>query len=838
MKNRILLKEIPPNVFHSAIFTTYSINLYYLEQQVLPLLGSKGIHYVSVLADGEMLSTQLESLSSMSENKRRTYAIHGIQSKGAFHPKLIFLAGDTSLLLLMGSGNLTSCGHGKNLEVWNAFYVDQPQDSKLGFLIQSWNFLKQIHQDLGQGSSNKIKNIEENCSLLKQANNIYISEGYQLDDHSKISFQTSQPNKSLFSQLAANIGTTRIEKITMMAPFYDVKGNLIQLLNDTFKPKIINIILQKEFGNAPVKMNLTDNLHFFDWNEVKCDSDQKFFHAKNIIFEGRNTKFLLSGSANASVAAFGMEQKAAINYETCVLYQSDNTDYVAQLGIQLNKNKTDLSLYTGLSYGASNQIIDNPPLQFFIKSAELNYDILTVHLASGVELTNAVLCVFDAKGKSQLEEKIELANPNYRVSIVLSQSINVMYCYLGLGSDIVSNKQFIIDVNAFESTNPSQKNRSLNQLRKIIECEGLTTTKIIDYLNTIYQAPSSKPKIKAAFDKMEKGPEIIEEESDLLYMPYEKIQEKIRHFDNTKHGKAYIEYKSVRLWDSIISYLKDSRERTEESLINEEETENISKSTGRKELKNTQSRKPISQAVFEKVRIKIEKFLLEYIETLDRKIKAVNTEKPSIIDLSMYLIMLEILLQYANSKEQILEDNSEAFLIHPKISDPGTTWSGHTLKIIGLFSLWWNKKDGFKDVDSQEYKDKFQRYRADAFNMSVLAITIFGYLNKNNAVKEKIETWTKLELLNSLYCFSDIKVNSHLCDDYLMYLTDSQKTYFSNVLNAELNGNLNFLKDFINGNVNSSYRFQNGSGYILDKPYNIISNNSLRNINPGRLFLR
>jgi hypothetical protein len=238
------------------------------------------------------------------------------------------------------------------------------------------------------------------------------------------------------------------------------------------------------------------------------------------------------------------------------------------------------------------------------------------------------------------------------------------------------------------------------------------------------------------------------------------------------------------------------------------------------------------------VRIKIEKFLLEYIETLDRKIKAVNTEKPSIIDLSMYLIMLEILLQYANSKEQILEDNSEAFLIHPKISDPGTTWSGHTLKIIGLFSLWWNKKDGFKDVDSQEYKDKFQRYRADAFNMSVLAITIFGYLNKNNAVKEKIETWTKLELLNSLYCFSNNKVNSYLCDDYLMYLSDSQKTYFSNVINSELNGNLNFLKDFINGNVNSSYRFQNGSGYILDKPYNIISNNSLRNINPGRLFLR
>jgi hypothetical protein len=840
MKTRILLKEIPSDKFHSAIFTTYSINLYYLEQQVLPMLGSKGIHYVSVLADGEMLSTQLESLSSMSENKRRTYAIHGIQSKGAFHPKLIFLAGDTSILLLMGSGNLTSSGHGKNLEVWNAFYVDNAQDSKLGFLIQSWSFLKQIHQDLGSGSSNKIKNIEENCSLLKQANTIFTSESYQVNDHSKISFLTSQPNKSMFSQLIPNLRATRIEKITLMTPFYDIKGNLIKLLNDTFKPKVINIILQKEFGNAPVKMNPPGNLHFFDWNDVKCDSVQKFFHAKNIVFEGKGTNFLLSGSANASVAAFGMDQKAAINYEACVLYQSDETDYVEHLGIQLNKNKTDLSLYTGLASDESNPINENPSLEFFIKSAELNYDIITINLSAENKETKAVLCIFDAKGELQLEEQIEISILKSRVSVIIPKTFNVMYCYLKLGSNIASNKQFIVDINAFESTNPSQKNRSLNQIRKIIESEGFSTTKIIDYLNTIYQTPVSKHKISAASDKKEKGSEIIEDESDLLYMPYHEIQNKIKHFDNTKNGKAYVEYKSVRLWDSILSYLKDSRDRAEESLIEEEETENINKSTGRKEVKQSQIKKPISRAVFEKVRFKIEKFLVNYIETLERKIEVVNSEKLSIIDLSMYLIMIEILLQYANSKEQISDDKKEEFLIHPKISNSGSSWSGYSLKIIGLFSLWWNKEGGFKDVDSQEYKDKFQRYRADAFNMSVLAITIFGYINKNNAVKEKIDTWTKLELLNSLYCFSDKKINSYLSNDYLMYLSDSQKNYFTNVIDEELNNNLTFLKYFINKNANSSYIIQTGCGYIYSDrvSYNTTSNRSLFKFNPSLLFLK
>lgn len=840
MKPRILLKEIPPNVFHSAIFTTYSINLYYLEQQVLPMLGSKGIHYVSVLADGEMLSTQLESLSSMSENKRRTYAIHGIQSNGAFHPKLIFLVGDTSLLLLMGSGNLTSSGHGKNLEVWNAFYVDQAQDSKLGFLIQSWNFLKQMHQDLGQGSSNKIKNIEENCSLLKHANTVFISESYQVDKHLKISFLTSQPNKSLFNQLASIIRKTRIEKITMMTPFYDIKGNLIQLLNDTFIPKVINIILQKEFGNAPVKMNPSGNLHFFDWDDVKCDSVQKFFHAKNIVFEGRDTNYLLSGSANASVAAFGMEQKAAINYEACVLYQSDENDYIEQLGIRLNDKNTDLSLYNGHLSCDSNTINDSP-CPFFIKSAEQNYDTITIQLSSNEKLTGATLCIFNAKGKPQFEKYLELSHTEQRVSVTLPQTFNVMYCYLRIDTNIASNKQFIVDINAFESTNPSQKNRSLNQLRKIIESEGLTTSKIIDYLNTIYQTPLSKPKIKAASEKKEKGPEIIEDENELLYMPYQEIQEKIKHFDNTKHGKAYIEYKSVRLWESIITYFKDSRARAEESLINEEETEDINKSIGRKEVENSHTKKPISRAVFVKTKIKIEKFLVDYIQTLENKIESKNDEKLSIIDLSMYLIIMEILIQHANYKEQMLEDNKEEFLICPKISNSGSSWSGYTLKIIGLFSLWWNLKGGFKDIESQAYKDKFQRYRADAFNMSVLAISIFFYINKYNAVKEKINIWTKLELLNSLRCFSDNTIQSYLGEDYLMYLSDSQKTYLANQIDEKLKNNLNFLIGFVNNNdADSSYCIETGTGYIyFDKMwYYVISNKSLSKINPYKLFLR
>ena len=277
MKSRILLKEIPSGKFHSAIFTTYSINLYYLEQQVLPLLGSKGIHYVSILADGAMLTTQLEHYGYLSQQRKRNYSVHGIQSNGAFHPKLIFLAGPDSILLLVGSGNLTTSGHGKNLEVWNAVYVNSLDDSKYGLVIQAWNYMKQLHADLGDSANNKLKSIEENCFLL--SNGIVVeSTVFDLDAHNQISFHANQTDKSLFAQVSAIVGNDKIKRITIMCPFHDSDGKFIQELNKRYNPGQIDVLVQADFGALPFKMKSQSNVSFFEWTDViKEKQRQSYF---------------------------------------------------------------------------------------------------------------------------------------------------------------------------------------------------------------------------------------------------------------------------------------------------------------------------------------------------------------------------------------------------------------------------------------------------------------------------------------------------------------------------------------------------------------------------------
>ena len=112
-----------------------------------------------------MLSNQLEHYGYLSQQRKEITLFMAYKVAG-FSSQIDFLAGPDTVLLLVGSGNLTTSGHGKNLEVWNAIYVNSQDDTKYGFVIQAWNYMKQLHTDLGDSANSKLKSIEENCFYL------------------------------------------------------------------------------------------------------------------------------------------------------------------------------------------------------------------------------------------------------------------------------------------------------------------------------------------------------------------------------------------------------------------------------------------------------------------------------------------------------------------------------------------------------------------------------------------------------------------------------------------------------------------------------------------------
>ncbi|MFZ7170401.1 MAG: hypothetical protein ACO1G2_09480 [Bacteroidota bacterium] len=828
MKSRILLKEIPSGKFHSAIFTTFSINLYYLEQQVLPLLGSKGIHYVSILADGTMLSTQLEHYGYLSQQRKRNYAVHGIQSSGAFHPKLIFLAGPESILLLVGSGNLTTSGHGKNLEVWNAVYVNSLDDAKYGFVIQAWNYMKQLHTDLGDSANSKLKSIEENCIFLAKGDEVETTI-FNLDTLNQISFHANQSESSLFTQVSNIVGNDKIERITIMCPFHDSEGKFIQELNNRYNPGQIDVIVQADFGALPFKLKNQSNVRFFEWTEVMQEKQrQSYFHAKNIVFEGKNKNYLISGSANASIAAFGTLAIPATNQESCVIYQSTELDYLELLSIKSTSNPVLLKDYeseneTKLSESAELERI------VFIKSAEKNFDTVNLIFQVKHPIKDGIIQVFDPKGTIQFEEMISLEHGEHTQQISIPNGLALLFVEIAIQGIATSNKQFITDINAFESTNPTPRNRSLNQIRKLIESGNFSTPKIIDYLNTIYRQKEVKKGISKASEQEERNDELPkEEDNDLLYLSYAEIQERAKQIDNQEKIHHYIEYKGVRLWESIFSYLKESREKELQAKIDEEETEDINSSGGRSEKKEPKPKRSISKSNFERIKDKVTKFLDSYNEILRQKTIDSKSEQPSLIDLSMYLIMLEILLHLIGHKESIADEEKEKRLLQIRFTKKGNSWSEYLTQFIGMFTLWCTQSKGFKDIDSADYRLKLDHYKTMAFKTNMSALSICAIVNEESDMVNLMQ-WHQLNILNSNLVFNSANSTHTDTEEFISFIPQNVLDEIGEaVIEDEISKNLTQLavsKTKTNNYAVGDFYYHSELGYtyldkVIQNPHN------------------
>jgi hypothetical protein len=101
--------------YEHAIFATYSTNLRFFEEWVLPLLRAAGARNITVLADEAQLGVALTDRSLRSIG--RSYHVVSVRlGPGAFHPKLFLLAGESGARGCVTSANLTVDGQLRNVE--------------------------------------------------------------------------------------------------------------------------------------------------------------------------------------------------------------------------------------------------------------------------------------------------------------------------------------------------------------------------------------------------------------------------------------------------------------------------------------------------------------------------------------------------------------------------------------------------------------------------------------------------------------------------------------------------------------------------------------------------
>jgi len=132
MASPYLAEVLASRRWERALFTTFSLSLTFFETEILPTLRRQGCRDVWIVTDAVGYRASLTERRSTRIGQEYRVVPVGLPD-GVFHPKCTFLAGPGGDLLLVGSGNLTFSGQGRNLEVIEVLPSDREGRAHLDF---------------------------------------------------------------------------------------------------------------------------------------------------------------------------------------------------------------------------------------------------------------------------------------------------------------------------------------------------------------------------------------------------------------------------------------------------------------------------------------------------------------------------------------------------------------------------------------------------------------------------------------------------------------------------------------------------------------------------------
>lgn len=326
-KNIVDRMFIKDQGYEVAAFCTFGLNLNFFENYLLKLDGLSNCDSISIFTDSSTYESFTQDLGSYNPRwLNRKYMVSSIKTEGIFHPKIYLMASEKKAQIVIGSANLTREGIASNLEIISLFEVTDKDKKYAGLLNDCVSFFKDI-ANISKGSiaQEKISELEDTvCKLVDNR------EGDIKFIHNL--------NESLLSQVKDILKEESIKNIKVISPFYDNKLNVISQLNKDYPNANIEIYLQQNKSNFPVKE--------FVKNKQEADvyvfeGIERYMHGKALIFQSENKNYLLTGSANFTDSAL-MKYGGKGNVEVGLLGIIED-EVVEQLltPIGINANKVE-----------------------------------------------------------------------------------------------------------------------------------------------------------------------------------------------------------------------------------------------------------------------------------------------------------------------------------------------------------------------------------------------------------------------------------------------------------------------------------------------------------------
>ena len=822
-EQKSLIKNIPAGKFHSVLMTSFSINLYYWEIQLLRTLSAKGINFVSAIVDSDCLSDQLFKFSKAFTGKKPLeFSLHGYKSRGAFHPKIQFYAGNDNILVLIGSGNLTVSGHGKNMEVWIPVMVDSPESAAFPFVRDVWTYLSSLYTELGDEAYNIIKSVEDNCSLL-QVEYTPSNTEHQIDSECSIRLFVDG-SKTLFDQCSDWIGEETINSITVMSPFYDSRAELIKALYERYKPERINIIVERGFGAPPKSQAIPDYVNIYSWDKVVPEGKQwqEFFHSKCFFFEGETNKYLLCGSANASVAAFGIPGVASTNREASVGYKSSTTNYLAESGILLKEPISASDVKENLSQQDTSNSV-SPVV--WIKEASYEYENFVVKTQNDIEVQEGKIIFYS--GNRQKYESFDYSSSAGEITKKYQPKISFNPLYVEIinkESRLISNRQFVIPTVSMDYNNPSPSSTSYRKGCRAIESGQFVNGSVLRFIEQILSDTESKMSAKSIVDtSTDKTPKEITGGQFSSFEDYLKDDGTGITGDPRSRKSSTSISQSTLLMDSMMSYIAKSAKEKEEEDIDNEETEDIKKSEGR-ETTSHPTHTVLKPKSADDVKKRVAQMLSKYIEQLEAI--AIHESKPSTINMVETLKKFMTAIFFVNrtlSYRYVTEDEPEeaqSLLDIPYSVYYHKTATEFIYRIINLFSLYL-KKCNIQEETEKFIKAKVEDYKQYAFELCLSVISVCEWLNEGNEPYDIVK-YTQEATLRNIQSALNGKINANSVteifrryDKSIQDIEGFDKSHMEGIIGKILSILANPVQTYPNGNIVHTNEF----GYVVLLPH-------------------
>lgn len=579
-----IFEDIPvkgKNKYHSAILTTFSLDLINFDAKELSTLHRKQLTSVNILVDQKQLNKAMDMVCiDHLYNIGKKYAVNGILSAGAFHPKINLFVGYDCAMVILGTGNLTVPGHGKNHELFTGFMVDSDMKCEGGnyMLIQEcWQYVKKFAKKCGKYTSHRIcDEIPQNCSVI-EGDNFLQKDNYHslytIGNNLNAALLYNDDNTSVLTQAFSHIPFDQVKEITVLSPFFDENGETLITLANICENASINVLIQQRCSLPPTKIQNHPRIKFFDFDETERGKNSSLsgvkdyhrrLHAKFIHFKTDDEEYCIVGSANATAAGLGTFDNRGINEEFCVLYSSPTIHFLKEIGI----SKKKLATINVSSLQRLNDSIVSDGHQIRLISAEYGYKHLSITY-NGIKSETKYDLRINQNGTDDISISTILDQAGYKsFDVRLGEKTGICSLYDQEGNQ-VSNNIIINKTDVLDCTNPSKKNREVNQIISIIENGGYNGLEISEMICDLVKDASTlsgsiEIKHSSSYNNQPKR-------SDLPNIKYNDIYDK--ELDNE------IEYISQngpasRLIDCIEDNIKQVIHNLDESRKGEEEQGN------------------------------------------------------------------------------------------------------------------------------------------------------------------------------------------------------------------------------------------------------------------------